>query len=152
MNQITTYLTFSGNCREAMEFYRYCLGGDLSFQSLGDSVGEERLPDEMSGYVLHATLRKDRVVLMGTDMVGEEGLHRGNAVSILVECSHPEELHAIYSRLSENGSQDHPVVRTNHGSLFGGLTDKYGNRWLLHCGEQGGPMSQKNLTPGSFNQ
>jgi PhnB protein len=30
MNALRPYLTFSGNCREAMEFYAECLGGEVS--------------------------------------------------------------------------------------------------------------------------
>lgn len=29
MNEINTYLTFDGNCREAMECYKKCLGAEL---------------------------------------------------------------------------------------------------------------------------
>ena len=29
MKEINTYLTFDGNCREAMEFYKQCLGAEL---------------------------------------------------------------------------------------------------------------------------
>ncbi len=34
MTQIHSYLTFSGNCREAMTFYRECLGGILMLQTV----------------------------------------------------------------------------------------------------------------------
>jgi PhnB protein len=29
MKEVTTYLTFDGNCREAISFYGKCLGGEL---------------------------------------------------------------------------------------------------------------------------
>ena len=37
MSTINAYLTFNGNCREAMTFYQKYLGGKLSFQTIGES-------------------------------------------------------------------------------------------------------------------
>jgi PhnB protein len=34
---IHRYLTFDGKCKEAMTFYKECLGGELEFQTIGDS-------------------------------------------------------------------------------------------------------------------
>ncbi len=57
MGQLITYLTFNGNCREAMEFYRECLGGDLRIQKLGESPKTERLPDDVKEYIVEASLK-----------------------------------------------------------------------------------------------
>lgn len=38
------YLTFNGNCREAMTFYQDCLGGELCFQPLEESLLAPGLP------------------------------------------------------------------------------------------------------------
>ena len=42
--QINSYLTFSGNCREAMNFYVTCLGGELVFQTIGESPLANKMP------------------------------------------------------------------------------------------------------------
>jgi PhnB protein len=34
MTQIHAYLSFNGNCREAMTFYRDCIGGELMLQPI----------------------------------------------------------------------------------------------------------------------
>lgn len=131
MNQIISYLTFNGNCREAMSFYQSCLGGALSFQTVGDNPRSEKLPQVMKEYIVHATLRKEHMLLMGTDMIAEK-LSRGNSVSILLECSSHEELRRYYENLATSGETTQPVTKTYWGALFGGLTDKYGIQWLLH--------------------
>ena len=133
MNQLVTYLTFNGNCREAMSFYKSCLGGELEFQTIGESPMAERMPDDLKGYILHSTLRSGPMLLMGTDMVGEHGLVKGNAISILIECQDEGEIQGIYQQLSIGGQATHPLEPTFWGALFGGLTDRYGNNWLLHC-------------------
>lgn len=132
MTQINAYLTFSGNCREAMNFYKDCLGGELTLQTVGESPLADKLPPQMKECILHATLIKDKLVLMGSDMVGENGLKKGNAVSMVINCSSDEEIRAFYDRLSAGGNKDHALEQSFWGATFGDLTDKYGNHWLLN--------------------
>ena len=36
MAQLNPYLNFNNNCREAMSFYKDCLGGELVLQTVGE--------------------------------------------------------------------------------------------------------------------
>lgn len=130
--QIHAYLTFNGNCREAMQFYRDCLGGELTLQTVGDSPMAGKLPETMRQRILHATLNNDALVLLGSDMVGERGLARGNSVSLMLECGSEREIRDLYDRLAQGGEATHPLENTFWGALFGDLTDRYGQHWLLH--------------------
>ncbi len=129
--QINSYLTFNGNCREAMAFYQECLGGELYFQTVGESPLSEKMPKKMKDCILHFTLTKSSLVLMGSDMVSGKGLIKGNAVSLSLNCSSEEEIKGCYASLSEGGSQNHPLENSFWGALFGDLTDRYGNHWIL---------------------
>lgn len=132
MSQINSYLTFNGNCRQAMRFYQKCLGGKLVFQSIGDSPLSHKMPKEMKKYILHATLIKENLILMASDMVGEKGLIKGNAVSLMLDCKSKSEINSIYKKLSVGGKQTHALEISFWGALLGNITDKYGNHWLLH--------------------
>lgn len=132
MTQINAYLTFNGNCREAMAFYQECLGGELTLQTIGDSPMAERMPPKMKEHILHSTLTKDGLVLMASDMVAEEGLQKGNSVSLMLNCGSEAEIKTCYARLSSGGTATHPLENTFWGALFGDLTDRFGNHWLLH--------------------
>ena len=132
MTQINTYLTFSGNCRDAMTFYKECLGGELNFQTVGESPLSEKMPKQMKDSILHSTLTKGALVLMGSDMVSEKGLVKGNSVSLSLNCSSEEEIKNFYAKLSDGGRSDHPLEDSFWGALFGDLTDKFGNHWLLN--------------------
>jgi PhnB protein len=132
LTRINSYLTFNGNCREAMEFYKKCLGGELIFQIIGESPLSEKMPKKMKDCILHSTLTKGALVLMGSDMVAESGLIRGNSVSLALQCSSEEEIRTCYVKLSTGGHATHPLETTFWGALFGELTDIHGNRWLLH--------------------
>ena len=132
MTQINAYLTFNGNCREAMNFYKECLGGELTLQTIGESPLADKMPVKMKENILHATLIKDVLLLMGSDMVGEKGLIKGNGVSLMLNCSSEDEIKTSYDNLVKGGVADHPLENSFWGALFGDLTDKFGNHWLLH--------------------
>lgn len=132
MKQINSYLTFNGNCREAMNFYQECLSGELFLQTIGESPMSGMMPSEMKDNILHATLTNGNVKIMGSDMVDEKGLLRGNALSMMLDCSSEIEIREIYDRLATGGNATHPLENTFWNALFGGLTDKFGNRWLLN--------------------
>ncbi|HMK05571.1 MAG TPA: VOC family protein [Ferruginibacter sp.] len=132
MTQINSYLTFNGNCRQAMTFYKKCLGGELTLQTIGDSPMADKMPAKMKDCILHATLINGTVTIMASDMVSENGLIKGNAVSLMLNCSSEEEIRNCYTNLAAGGKADHQLEDTFWGALFGDLTDKFGNHWLLH--------------------
>ena len=69
---------------------------------------------------------------MGSDMVSEDGLIAGNNVSLALNCISEEEIFCYYKKLGQGGVANHPLENTFWGALFGDLTDKYGNHWILH--------------------
>lgn len=130
--QLYSYLTFNGNCREAMTFYKSCLGGELTFQTIGESPLSNKLPKKMKDCILHSTLSRDNLVLMASDMVAESGLIKGNSVSLSLNCTNEDDLKRCYTNLSEGGIATHPLEIGFWGALFGDLTDKFGNHWILN--------------------
>lgn len=90
-----------------------------------------KLPAEMRDFILHSTLDTGRFVLLGSDMVPERGLIRGNAVSLVIHCGSEEETRGLYDVLSAGGKRDHPPEVSFWGMLTGDLTDKYGNHWMV---------------------
>jgi PhnB protein len=136
MTQINSYLTFGGNCREAMTFYKECFGGDLFLQTIGETPLSDNMPLKMKNSILHATLRNGELVLQGSDMTPQSGLIKGNNISLSLSCSSEEEIRRFYARLSANNKTDHPLEDAFWGAIFGDLTDKYGNHWLLSFDKQ----------------
>ncbi|KAB7530374.1 VOC family protein [Flagellimonas olearia] len=132
MYQIITYLTFNGNCREAMEFYRGCIGGELDVQTISETPEGEKFPDDLKNLVVNASLKKGNILLMGTDL-RDEDLVNGNTVSILVESEDEYIIKKYYKNLEKGGSPIHPLKKNHWGGLSGELTDKYGHHWLFHC-------------------
>lgn len=115
-----------------MKFYQQCLGGKLRFQTIGDSPVPGKMPVKMKQCILHAELRSKNIVLAGSDMVDETGLRKGNNVSLLLFCHSEKGIRTCYNKLVKDGEATHPLQISFRGALFGGLTDKFGNHWLLH--------------------
>ena len=132
MQKIYVYLTFNGNCREAMSFYRQCLGGELTIQTIGESPLSENLPNGIKNIILHATLINENLVLVGTDLVGEEGLVKGNSLSLMLYCSSEKNIKSCFNKLSDGGKKTQPLIHNHYGVIFGNLIDRYGNNWLLN--------------------
>ena len=131
MTQISAYLNFNGNCREAMTFYKNCLGGELSFQTIKGSPMEAGCPSGMKHQILHSSLTRNGLILMGSDMVSSEGLNVGNNISLALNCSSEEEINSFYSLLSEGGKIIEPLKLQFWGAMFAAFKDKMGITWML---------------------
>lgn len=92
----------------------------------------QKIPSKMKKYILHAQLRGDQLVLMGSDMVSEQGILKGNTVSLMLACNSEASIKIYYKKLSAGGKATHTLTHNFWGAMFGDLTDKFGNHWLLN--------------------
>jgi PhnB protein len=133
MKQITPYLFFEGNCKEAMTFYNEIFGGDLVITKIGDSPEKDaaHMPANKD-LVMHAAISVDgNMVLMASDtMMPEQTAEKGEGAYSAILCTSKEEIENIYNKLSEGGKINQPLVEAFFG-WFGTLTDKYGVKWML---------------------
>ena len=130
--QMSPYLNFDGNCREAMNFYKECLGGELFVQTVGESPVAGQMPAALKDSVMHSSLTtKDGLVFMGSDMHREK-LADGNTVHICINCSSEEEINSLFSSLSQGGKVTDPLAEMFWGALYGSLTDKYSKQWIFN--------------------
>jgi PhnB protein len=119
MKQLTPYLHFNGNCREAMTFYSDCFGGDLSIRPE---------PASPQNRVVYSSLAKGGFLLMADD-AAESGVTL-SGLTLYVVCSSKEELETSFSKLSAGGSVAKPLNEEYYG-IVGIITDKFGINWML---------------------
>jgi PhnB protein len=131
MTQIHAYLSFNGNCREAMTFYRDCIGGDLMLQPVKGTPVEGQDCAGSADSILHSSLTGDGFLLMASDMVGREGFRVGTNLSLSVACSSEEQMQSYFTNLSSGGNVIEPIKEQFWGDTFGALTDKYGVCWMF---------------------
>jgi PhnB protein len=130
MALIQAYLGFNGNCKEAMQFYQSCFGGDLTIQTIAESAVAKELPAEVQSNVLHSFLQKDDFMLLGSDMA--QNTIPSQTVSLMIQCTSLEEIQDYFAKLAAGGKITAPLNNSFWGSTFGHLTDKYSINWLLN--------------------
>lgn len=130
---LNPYLTFEGNCREAMTFYKDCLGGELTMQTVGESPACKDMPSENQEKIMHAALMKNgTVLLMASDDLGPEKVVRGNNISLSLQCTSDEEINSLFPKLAEGGKITMPLAEQFWGGRFGMLTDQFGMNWMMN--------------------
>jgi PhnB protein len=125
-------LHFSGNAREAMEFYRSVLGGELDVMTFGNvGGGGGEYPDDG---VMHAVLRtSEGLELMASDCHDPDAAGPGR-VSLSLSGDDAPTLTRWFQALAEGGVVDVPLEKQVWGDTFGQVTDRYGLRWLVDIG------------------
>src|SRR5579872_3066629 len=105
MTKLNPYIKFNdGKCREAMNFYKDCLGGgELSFMTIGESPMAKDMPAEKHGLIMHSSLTKGDLAFYGSDMMRDIATI-GDNVGIALECESEQELKDIFSKLEKGGN------------------------------------------------
>jgi len=130
MALIQPYLTFNGNCREAMEFYKECFGGELMIQTFGDAPMETT--PESKDRIMHARLQNGDLILMASDGMPGQAPIQGTNVTISVQSASKEEQEKYFNKMAEGGKITMPLADTFWGAYFGMLTDKFGMHWMFN--------------------
>ena len=132
MAKLNPYLSFDNNCREAMNFYKDCLSGDLNIQTVGEMPAmAAQMPPEMKDKVLHSVLTSGDIVIMASDLCREKRV-QGNAHQLCINCDTDEEFTSFFTKLSAGGSVVEDIKEMPWGAKFGALLDKYGNNWIFN--------------------
>jgi len=131
MKEITAYLNFDGNTREAMEFYKTCLGAELAIMTFADSPMKAQVPPGSEKRVMHARLTKGPLKLMASDTMPGMPFQQGNNFSLALDCETPQETEKLFTALSAGGKVIMPLQETFWATRFGMLTDKFGLNWML---------------------
>jgi PhnB protein len=128
---IQAYLNFDGDTREAMSFYKECLGGTLTLQTFGEI--DPNTPADSKDRVMHARLEKDSAVLMASDTMKGNPFYKGNNLWLNNDCSSVEELDRVFVALSQGGTVLMPPANQFWGARFAMLIDKFGVNWMCNC-------------------
>lgn len=135
MQQLTPYLFFDGNCREAMEFYRSCFGGELTVSRYADGPEGAGCPESGAQSdperVMHACLTGGDVSLMASDNpMGAPKM--GDHVALSIHCDSRTDIERLFEALSRGGTVTMRLADTFWGAHFGMLVDKHGFHWMLN--------------------
>ncbi len=132
MTTLTPYLLFEGSCRQAMEFYRSCLGGELIVTLVKESPAGGQMPESQHNKVLNARLRSGNVEISASDWLRTDRTPvRGNTACLYFSGGPFQELKSLFEKLSQGGEITDPLIQQFFGT-YGALNDKFGVRWMFH--------------------
>lgn len=118
------FITFSGNCKEALTYYQTCFGGKLHF---------ELLENELKGYVgspvVSGSLVADGITIHGSDLVHNEGRIVGNHMAIFMQCASTDTRKELIEKL---GSDKKDILTRDYDEKLLEITDAFDVRWVLY--------------------
>ncbi len=131
MTGVMPYITFQGNCEEALNFYKECLGGEILYMGrYGGSPMEGQAPDDK---VMHATLKVGDTHIMAADNMSPDPFAVGGNIALSVGTDDPDDAERMFKTLAEGGRVTMPIAETFWAERFGMLTDKFGIDWMVNC-------------------
>ncbi|NGO06293.1 VOC family protein [Streptomyces sp. HC44] len=129
-SRLNPYLSFGGDARQALEFYKEVFGGTLSVNTYGE-FGQEGGPD--ADKIMHGMLETPSgFTLMGADAPPGMENTPGNNFSVSLSGDDDAELRGYWEKLSAGGSVSVPMEKQMWGDVFGMCTDRFGIPWMVN--------------------
>ncbi len=136
--RLIPYLNYDGDCREAFDFYRDALRGEIVVRfTYGESPMAGDMPAESHGRIMHNALAVGDAVLMGADGPPPYST-TGQNTCVNIDVDSIEEAERIYAALSAGGTVQMPLQETFWAHRWAAFTDRYGKPWMVNCMKQPG--------------
>lgn len=129
---VNVYLTFNGNCREAVEFYAKAFHTEApQIMTFGEAPQNPAyiLPEQAKMLVMHSELNIAGGRIMFSDTFPGNPFTVGNNISVAVVSSNVEDLKTYFNNMKEGGMVTMEIQETFWSKCFGMLTDKFGIGW-----------------------
>jgi len=131
--ELCPFLLFEGNCAEAMQFYRSCVGGELDITLLRDTPMKDQAAKHLLDKVAFAHLANGAVEISATDWQHPTRVPRhGNTVGLYLTGGTFDELSAVFDQLAVGADPDLlDELKDLPFGAYGHLADRYGVHWFF---------------------
>jgi PhnB protein len=131
-SRLNPYISFNGNAREALEFYKSVFGGELTVNTFADFGN----PDpSVADLVMHGQLETSAgYTLMGADLMPGMPVTSGSTITVSLS-GDDEELRTYFGKLAEGGTVTVALEKQVWGDEYGQLTDKFGVAWMANISQ-----------------
>lgn len=131
--ELEPYLFFSGNCEEALNFYKGVFGGEISgITRWKDAPAEMGMPADLGERIMHSNFKSPALKFMASDSRPTTAYGEGR-ISLSLGTSDIAEAQRVWDVLSKGGTIDVEFEDTFWGARFGMVTDKFGIDWMINC-------------------
>ena len=131
--KVQAYLSFSGRCEEALEFYKKSIGAEVTSLMRWKESPDAAMkgPPGYEEKVMNAAFRIGETQLMADDGMGEKTAEF-KGMTLCIEVVDDAEAKRVFAALGEGGKVTMPLAKTFWTSSFGMLTDKFGVPWMVN--------------------
>jgi PhnB protein len=129
--RLNPYVNFRNTARQAMEFYKSVLGGELTLSTFAQG-GMPHEPAE-ADKIMHAQLETPKgFTLMGSDTPASMPYTPGTNYSVSLSGDDEAELRGYWEKLIVGGAVMVPLEKAPWGDSFGMAADKFGTNWMVN--------------------
>ena len=129
--QMTPYLNFDGDCREAFEFYRDVLDGEITgILTYGNSPICDEMPPDSHDQVMHVHMIAKGAELMGSD--GPPAERGGPTMWVALNVDTADEAERIFAAFADGADVQMEIQKTFWAERFGMLVDRFGTAWIIN--------------------
>ena len=135
--QFMPYLSFNGNCREALTFYAELFGGTVNGFFQWDAEMIKDIPEATTDHIMHGSISLSNFALAGADQFGDN-YSPGGPVSLMIDIDDDlADAKAKFDALAEGGQVMMPFGETFWADGYGFCTDRFGIQWQVnHTGSK----------------
>jgi PhnB protein len=131
MPAVQSYLIFSGNCEEAVQFYCDIFKGDIKFLQKYKEAPVDT-PQSWDNKIMHASFVIKDTLLMASDSGPDIPVIIGNNIHLSVSYDKDNNPDEHFNKLAIGGKITKPIEKTFWGARFGQLVDRYGVHWMFN--------------------
>lgn len=129
-SRLNPYISFDGNARSAMEFYKSVFGGTFTHNTFGE-FGAPDAPG--ADKIMHGLLETSSgFALMGADTPPGMEHEPGSNIAVSLSGDDAEELRGYWAKLSAEGTVSVPLEKQMWGDEFGMCVDQFGVSWMVN--------------------
>ncbi|MFI6012771.1 VOC family protein [Streptomyces sp. NPDC051243] len=134
-SRLNPYITFAGDARQALEFYKEVFGGTLALNTYAE-FGQKDTP--MADKIMHGMLEtpSDFTLMAADTPTGDH--NPGNNIAVSLSGDDDAELRGYWEKLSAGAQVTVPMEKQMWGDVFGMCTDRFGITWMVNIAGQGG--------------
>lgn len=129
--KLIAYLSFKGNCEEALNFYKEALKGEI-FYIMRYREAPMEIPEDFKEKVIHAAMKFGENEIYFSDIFQGE-VSDGGHVSLNINMDSKDQVDDVFAKLSEGGHVDMDPQETFWGAYYTSFRDRFGVQWGLNC-------------------
>jgi len=129
-SRLNPYISFKGQARDAMEFYRSIFGGELRVTTFGEFNTPHA---DVADQIMHSMLETPSgYTIMASDTPPGMEHNPGTNITVSLSGDDGDELHGYWEKLSEGGTVTVPLEKQMWGDEFGACVDRFGIPWMVN--------------------